>query len=890
MIDFPIGSQWRKWDLHIHTTASDGEATPQDVVRAAISSGISVVAVTDHHTVASVDEVKRLAQETGGQLSVISGIEFRTELGKSSVHMIGLFPEECKGQPLTSAALHELVLCPLGLSRTAIIAEGRKHLNSTDEDALFKAGMFKVQVNFKDAANLVHKYGGLVSVHNGTKTNGIDDQMRHDGRGIKDVPLSESLGPLKEVLLTQFVDICEVKKADEAAFYLTEFQRPSIVASDAHKISQIGTKPVWIKADPTFKGLRQILFEPNERVKIQDVMPGRKPAYQVLSEIKLNEGGFWKQSILLNQDLVAIIGGRSSGKSTLLECVATKVGCVQCMKVDESATACRKEFVSQHLPSVQYKWADGSDDQNRQVEYLHQNYMIDLVSQPGRVDDLVKELLSSRAEKTELYAKYDQRVIELKTKISSDCTELFSQRARMRALDSSIKEKGGRDGHVREIANLEEKMRELKKLHLNMSDEDSSNFEKLRANESLYVKNIEQIENDRKNLSLLMLKKVEDLRPVFNEKVYSSAVGIELKNKYAEIWNSSYKTWVEFLGTIDARLEKALGDAQRMLTELRAQPLYKKGVGNIAANAQLKDMEERIDNEKIKLGAVDRLLQQEHELEEENRQVRERIIENHLEFYTLSKEFADQMSLHVGELEINGTVLVKESDLQGLLEGRVRRKSEKQQQMVASMIKHESFGADKLAEYLKAIMAEDVQYNQDVDEQFVATEFLSGNWFGVSYQIVYQSDNINVMSPGKRAFVVLMLLLDFSPKECPILIDQPEDSLDNRAIYKDLVGYLRKKKKTRQIILVTHNPNVVVGADAEQVIVANQNGSKNQNCGNVKFSYKTGALENSKPKDENCETVLEAQGIREHVCEILEGGETAFRERENKYGLRDRRI
>jgi predicted ATP-dependent endonuclease of OLD family len=73
--------------------------------------------------------------------------------------------------------------------------------------------------------------------------------------------------------------------------------------------------------------------------------------------------------------------------------------------------------------------------------------------------------------------------------------------------------------------------------------------------------------------------------------------------------------------------------------------------------------------------------------------------------------------------------------------------------------------------------------------------------------------------------VVLKLLLDFSDKECPILIDQPEDDLDNRSICKELVDYLKKKKKQRQIIVATHNPNVVVTADAEEIIIANQNGS-----------------------------------------------------------------
>jgi predicted ATPase len=150
---------------------------------------------------------------------------------------------------------------------------------------------------------------------------------------------------------------------------------------------------------------------------------------------------------------------------------------------------------------------------------------------------------------------------------------------------------------------------------------------------------------------------------------------------------------------------------------------------------------------------------------------------------------------------------------------------------------------------------------------------------------VYQGDTFSEMSPGKRAFVILRLLLEFGNNECPILIDQPEDSLDNRAIFTELVQYLRDKKKKRQIILVTHNPNVVVGADAEQVIVANQTGSKNENIDRLKFSYTSGALENSRSKDITCATVLESQGIREHVCEILEGGEEAFKKRENKYGF-----
>lgn len=84
---------------------------------------------------------------------------------------------------------------------------------------------------------------------------------------------------------------------------------------------------------------------------------------------------------------------------------------------------------------------------------------------------------------------------------------------------------------------------------------------------------------------------------------------------------------------------------------------------------------------------------------------------------------------------------------------------------------------------------------------------------------------------------------------------------------------------------MTHNPNLVVGADSENVIVANQQGSNSENKDKIKFQYVNGSLENSKKKDDSCLTVLESQGIREHVCDILEGGDDAFKKREAKYGF-----
>lgn len=81
------------------------------------------------------------------------------------------------------------------------------------------------------------------------------------------------------------------------------------------------------------------------------------------------------------------------------------------------------------------------------------------------------------------------------------------------------------------------------------------------------------------------------------------------------------------------------------------------------------------------------------------------------------------------------------------------------------------------------------------------SNMLSNNWFKLKFDVEYDNDNDNLsdMSPGKRSFVVLKLLLDFSDKKCPILIDKLEDKLDNRAIYNELVKYIREKKVSDNI-------------------------------------------------------------------------------------------
>jgi ABC-type multidrug transport system ATPase subunit len=134
----------------------------------------------------------------------------------------------------------------------------------------------------------------------------------------------------------------------------------------------------------------------------------------------------------------------------------------------------------------------------------------------------------------------------------------------------------------------------------------------------------------------------------------------------------------------------------------------------------------------------------------------------------------------------------------------------------------------------------------------------------VAYGLQYAGVDVERLSPGTRGIVLLLLFLGIDEQDDrPLIIDQPEENLDPQSVFDELVGRFREARSRRQIIIVTHNANLVVNTDADQVIVANASPHGSGTLPNI--SYECGGLENSR--------------IRRRVCEILEGGEKAFKER-----------
>jgi ABC-type Mn2+/Zn2+ transport system ATPase subunit len=119
------------------------------------------------------------------------------------------------------------------------------------------------------------------------------------------------------------------------------------------------------------------------------------------------------------------------------------------------------------------------------------------------------------------------------------------------------------------------------------------------------------------------------------------------------------------------------------------------------------------------------------------------------------------------------------------------------------------------------------------------------------------------LSLGQQQSVLLALMLS-SDRNQPLLIDQPEDNLDSEFIYTTLVPVMRRAKERRQIVVVTHNANIAVLSDAEQIIVLKSTSDKAS-------VIHSGSIDDS--------------GTRDSACEILEGAPEAFRLRSTLYGF-----
>jgi AAA domain, putative AbiEii toxin, Type IV TA system len=181
-----------------------------------------------------------------------------------------------------------------------------------------------------------------------------------------------------------------------------------------------------------------------------------------------------------------------------------------------------------------------------------------------------------------------------------------------------------------------------------------------------------------------------------------------------------------------------------------------------------------------------------------------------------------------------------------------------------------------MTRYLKDLLAH-APYAPTQQAEFRAWSKQFAHWLfstdhiTVRYEISYDGVDIRKLSPGTRGIVLLLLYLALDDSDDrPLIIDQPEENLDPKSVFEELVSLFIAAKAKRQVIMVTHNANLVINSDADQIIVAEAGPHPSGALPSI--SYSAGGLESA--------------AIRKAVCDILEGGEDAFRERARRLRVR----
>lgn len=255
------GSEWRKWNLHMHSEYSRENRTKMKITEifdSAVKNNISMISITDHSNFDALDEIWDIYQngmcEQGHYSDIVDflpGIELKTDKGKKGVHIISIFPKEIvvnrNTKQATKSVLYDNFCTKLGLSYSEIESNG---------DGDYAKGLLCSIVDFDRAVNLTHELGGVVIIHGGDKHGSIEEEMAHaNSKEPTPEELYESLDITKTEIISSKIDIIELpnferRQAKNAHFYNSVFLKPCMVASDAHEKSEydvLGEKITWVE-------------------------------------------------------------------------------------------------------------------------------------------------------------------------------------------------------------------------------------------------------------------------------------------------------------------------------------------------------------------------------------------------------------------------------------------------------------------------------------------------------------------------------------------------------------------------------------------------------------------------------------------------------------------
>lgn len=879
-------AKWYKIDFHTHTPESkcfpDKEVTPKEWLKAAKDSGLNAVVVSDHNSVGWIRKIEEIKTEFEDEkFKIFYGIELC--VSSDFTHFLIIFDDKMSVTEIEDAVVQYLGLARKDWADTTVNVSEDKLKTLCME---LKEKIFVIPAHFasnkglgKSTENAIRKYQEFLSFSAIEVRN--DEDVREYNNKLKN-------------------------KAINRAVLITGSDNPSNKDEAQHSIEGFGKMFTWIKLSTlSFEGLRQVFIDPEHRCinwltlqKIGMQFNPNETTYNYISGIEF-EGisHMTKMNMRFSPNLNCIVGGRGTGKSTIVDAVNYGVcnerDLSKCKLLEKTLTkeakistffnfGIDKPYVikasrkgKQLVTEVEDINGSVENPPEFKIDFYGQKEIFNLIDEDDNIANqtmspLVK-MIDDRVS-ADMYA-YSDEIDSAILNMQKYSEEFKSNRKKIRELptikaeiekaDTILKKfkASGIEKSRKDFENIDNKIKNVEKIfisELNAINGAVVSFEEKEEELKLQIEKLDGCEENA--IELEILKKIKDTNQGIIDFLNQKKCSVETMEKSYE-GSFTYKKREEIHKKYLNALEevKNTGGEDINAIQDQLQKNKKRYDDLIILQNEQKDIEKKIEE------SIDIFIDKRLELS----QKRQTVIDN------LNLENISIKVIPLGHLTRWKANLQKEfgregtfdNDFQNLVNKSLSRDNnwEQYKDFLKFMLITDSGNIEELlgcstdARFAKLWID---KYKNDTLSSIV--KVLPEDKLQIKIIDENGEMDINEGSPGQKSAAILAFILNSG--ENPLIIDQPEDDLDNSLIYSLVVKSIRKMKSKRQIIIVTHNPNIPVLGDAEGIIVLERN-----NQGKVTFR---------KNKKAGC---IEEKLIREGICEIMEGGEDAFRKREQKY-------
>ena len=856
----------------------DEEGYAKDLVDCAADLQIDVLAVTDHNHVGGVRRIREIAHKRG--IHVFPGFEL---VSTDGIHVLCLYPPETEENQLGR------FLGEFGIRDT-----------SPSSDLCDKA--------FADILPKVREQGGITIAAHATNENGVLKELEGQARirnwkseDLLAIQIPGSVADLPQNLR----DIVENQDPQYRREHPPEDDL-AVAVVNARDIAapddlEDPAATCWIKmSEVSIDGLYQAFLDPRSRIRLHsDPVPEERAEFVAVAW----EGGFLDGAgIHFNENLNVLIGGRGTGKSTVIESLRYVLGLEP---LGEEARNAHEGIVRHVLqPGTKVSLLVRCHRpvlREYRIERTVPNPPVVRDAETGEVVNLTPAQVLPRVE------VFGQHEISELTKSPAKLTRLLERFAerddsltrRKRDLRRELERSRGKILDVRrELDQVEERLGALPGLEETLKRYQEAGLEERLKEQSLLVREEQVLATTRERLgpfgdTLEQLREELPIDLVFlSPKALADLPGREILSAAKE----AFQRLNSDLEKITSDMQAALEQTEQDLEAVRGRWGERKREVQAAYEKKLRELQKsRVDGEEfIRLR---RRLEELRPLKERESQLRRLEAEHHerrqnlrVEWEEVKREefqILDRAGKKVtGKLRERVRVRVAfagnreplfqllRGEIGGNLAKTVERLRECEDLSLTELADTARTGAGDLRERYSLTPAQakniadagDSVWMQIEELELSSTTRIELNTAAIGEAESWQA--LEQLSTGQKATAVLLLLLLES--DAPLLVDQPEDDLDNRFIFEEIVPRMREEKRRRQFIFSTHNANIPVLGDAELILGLSALGEAGEGRARIAPEH-VGSID-SKP-------------VRELVEELLEGGQEAFERRRRKYGF-----